>query len=150
MRKRLVALAIAFVSAAAPVSGLAGPLPPDTTIYIGVGVRDTGGMFSNSGTSTTIICSNGSGVEVNIRFAVFHTTGPLAGQHSIAVSHGRTVTVATRATAAFFDFASITPNTVLDQGTLIIEATTPACSAAAISPTAPLRRPSVCRSGSCA
>jgi hypothetical protein len=122
MGKRLAALAVAFLCTALPESVLAGPLPPNTTIYIGVGVRDTGGMFGNSGTSSTFVCSNGSGVEVSIRFAIFHATGPLAGQFDINLLHARTVTVATRATAAFFDFATITPNTVLEQGTIVIEA----------------------------
>jgi len=122
MRKRLAALAVAVVSAAAPVPALAGPLPPDTTIYIGVGVPDTGSMFSNTGISTTFICSNGSGATANLRIAILHATGPLAGSHSFTLLHGRTWTGATRATAAFFDFVSITPNnTVLEQGTVIIE-----------------------------
>ena len=121
MRKTIVALCAATFFATAPVSGLAGPLPPGTTIYIGVGVRDTGGMFTNSGISTTFICSNGSGVTANLRIAILHATGPLAGSHSFTLLHGRTWTGATRATAAFSDLVSITLNTVLEQGTAIIE-----------------------------
>ena len=46
MKKLRVALTAAILSGIGAPPGMAGPLPPDTTIYIGVGVRDSGGAQS--------------------------------------------------------------------------------------------------------
>ena len=68
MTKSLFALLATLAAGlAAPASAIT--FSSLTTIYIGSGVRDNGGV-SHAGTATTFHCSNVSGASAQIRFLV--------------------------------------------------------------------------------
>jgi len=126
MRKSILALAsasamLAFaLPAAAESPAPSVAFPSLTTIYIGSGVLDDGGP-DNTGTATSIQCSNVSGVSVQVRVLILGPSGGVEGQATDTVAHGATVTRATHLTNVYID---TTLNTgPVAQGALNIEST---------------------------
>ena len=110
------ALATALVQPATAVT-----FPTLTTIYVGAGVFDNGAA-DDAGAATSIHCANVSGVTVQIRALILDNTTAVAGNQTVTVSHGGSVTFSTHETAAFFDGANL-ETVLVSQGVVNIEAT---------------------------
>ena len=117
MRKYFVAAALAAASAQ-PASAIT--FPSLTTIYVGSGVKDTGGN-DDVGIATTLMCTNVSGQIATLRFVVLSVDGAVEGSDTIAVLHGRTQTVSTRGTVVFSEVSLGTD--AIAQGAVNIEST---------------------------
>jgi len=112
----VVALAAAI---AQPVSAVT--FPSLTTIYVGSGVRDSGGT-EFTGIATVFNCSNVSGVAAQVRFLVLGLDGQIEASQTIDLAHGATRTAATHLEATFdSDFNLATG--VVGQGVVNIEST---------------------------
>jgi len=116
MKTTLTAIALA-ATLAQPASAIT--FPSLTTIYVGAGVTDDGGV-DNAGIATTFICSNVSGVTTSIRFLVLSPSGAVVGSSTFGtVPHGGTVTLATHATSTFLE--SLMSTGQVAQGVVNIE-----------------------------
>jgi hypothetical protein len=106
--------------------------PSLTTIYVGTGVTDDGGLAS-SGVATVFHCSNVSGITASIRFLVLNNAGNSVGDLTLPVEHGVTQSVATHFTAAYAS-VSLDLDFNINQGVVNIESTQSAvfCSAETI------------------
>jgi hypothetical protein len=118
----LVAI-VAASAAVLPAVGAVNPSPAAafaglTTIYVGAGVRNSDAFHM----STLFMCGNVSGATASLRVQVLFEGGSLAGQTTINVAHGATVTVATLNAAAFAE-NNIIPASTIAQGMVNIEST---------------------------
>ena len=81
---------------------------------------DDGGP-DNTGTATSIQCSNVSGVSVQVRVLILGPSGGVEGQATDTVAHGATVTRATHLTSVWNDLSLVTGE--VRGGVVNIEAT---------------------------
>ena len=121
MKKSVFAVALAASALAFAPTASATTFPTLTTIYVGSGVRDSGGA-DNVGIATVFHCSNVSGVTTTIRFLVLNHVGGIAGSLSVSVAHGRTQTAPTHNTAAYSEDGSLATGLV-GEGVINIEST---------------------------
>jgi len=133
MRKSYVAFAFAAFTFAQPAAAVT--FPTLTTIYVGSGVVDTGDP-NNSGVATSILCSNVSGVSVQLRVLILRNNGAVANNSvTQTVAHGASATFSTHETAIFVDGGNSNLSTgSVEQGTVNVEATNSAvfCTAAVL------------------
>jgi len=94
----IAALGLAFVL---PAPAYAGVNDPEVIIYRFPVVADNGG--TNSGIATVFHCTNFSGVQESLRIVVRATDGTLVGNFSQPINHLQTLTLATHATAIYFE-----------------------------------------------
>ena len=94
----IAALRLAFVL---PAAAGAATTDPEVIIYRFPGVADNGG--TNSGIATVFHCTNFSGVQESLRIVVRATDGTLVGNFSQPINHLQTLTLATHATAIYFE-----------------------------------------------
>jgi hypothetical protein len=128
-----------YLGAAALIAAIAQPatavtFPSLTTIYVGSGVYDDGGI-DDSGEATSIHCSNVSGVSVQVRVLILSPIGTVSGALTTTLFHGRTVTFSTHATVIFLgDVDQDLATGAVTQGVVNVEATNSAvfCTAAVI------------------
>jgi hypothetical protein len=114
----IAALALAFVL---PAAVDAAQTDPEVIIYRFPGVLDNGGS-GNTGTATVFHCTNFSGVTENIRFVTRNFDTTIQGNAVFPFGHLRTITAATKGTAAYDE--DVTLNTgLVQQGTTAIAAT---------------------------
>ena len=127
MKKYLPAVALAAVLAQ-PASAIT--LSSLTTIYVGSGVYDNGGL-TEQGAATSIHCSNVSGGATQVRVLILSPSGAIEGSLTVTVAHGETATVSTHGTLAFVEGSNLLSTGPVQQGVLNIEATNSAvfCSA---------------------
>src|SRR5262245_24212990 len=92
---------------------------PELVIYRFSGVADNGG--TNSGIATVFHCTNFSGVPESLRIVVRATDGTLVGNVSQPINHLQTLTLATHATAIYFEIV-VSMGPIL-QGSAAIAAT---------------------------
>jgi len=118
MKKCTAALALAALAAAQPAAAVT--FPSLTTIYVGAGVRDNDGTDT---IATVFMCSNVSGVTADLRFLVLTGSGTVAGQQTITMPHGLTVTAATNAPVATFGVQVNLSTGAISQGAINIEST---------------------------
>src|SRR5215510_4929968 len=97
----------------------AGITDPEVIIYRFPGVADNGG--TNSGIATVFHCTNFSGVPESLRIVVRATDGTLVGNVSQPINHLQTLTLATHATAIYFEIV-VSMGPIL-QGSAAIAAT---------------------------
>ena len=91
MRKSFAALVFAALALAQPAASIT--FPELTTIYVGTGVRDSGGG-PDVGIATAFQCSNVSGATAEVRFLVLDRDGTVEGsvtRGSAARQHDRRV-----------------------------------------------------------
>jgi hypothetical protein len=88
MNKLFVAAALA-VTLAQPASAIT--FLKLTTIYVGAGVRDSGGA-AQTGIASSIHCSNVSGQDLTIRFLVLDQNAVIKASASNVVGHGASIT----------------------------------------------------------
>ena len=124
MRKAYAGLVSASLfSAALVASSSAGAItfPSLTTIYIGSGVRDTGGSAA-SGIATVFHCSNVSGLTASVRFLVLAENGAPRASFTTSMGHGTAVSVSTHNTNAHLELQSLVTGSV-SPGVINIEST---------------------------
>jgi hypothetical protein len=119
MKKYLSALVLSAVLAQ-PAAAVT--FPSLTTIYVGSGVYDNGGV-ANAGEATSIHCSNVSGVAVQVRVLVLGNTGSVEGSLTVNVGHGASATISTHATAIFAEGLNLLDTGSVSQGVVNVEAT---------------------------
>ena len=121
MNKYLAAVALSGTLAQPAV---AVTFPTLTTIYVGSGVRNTSDPI-NEGIATAFFCTNASGLTANLRFLVLNFNGNVAGSVTVStVLHGQTRTITTHGiTFLGNDSTDTSQGTIIDQGSIIIEAT---------------------------
>ena len=112
------------LAAAALVAWFAQPaaaitFPSLTTIYVGSGVRDDGGI-PEAGTATTFHCSNVSGAGTTVRFLILDHTGGLDTALTRAIAHGQTITVSTHSVKAYIESNDLETG-ILREGVINIE-----------------------------
>ena len=112
-----IALATAFTQPATAIT-----FPSLTTIYVGTGVADSGGIYE-VGHATVFQCSNVSGNTAQLRFLVLEFGGSLVGSQVVNVPHGSSTGVTTHFTNFFSENAEIAPGVVIFRGTVNIEST---------------------------
>jgi hypothetical protein len=102
--------------------------PSLTTIYVASGVFDDGGA-DNTGTATSVHCSNVSGQTATIRALVLSNSGVVEGAFTLGIPHGVTQTFSTHFTT-FVSEVNLQTG-IVAQGVLNVEATQSAifCSA---------------------
>jgi len=110
----IAAAAFAFVG-----SVQAATTDPEVIIYRFPGVADNGS--TNSGIATVFHCTNFSGVQENLRIVVRATDGTLTGNLSQPINHLQTLTLATHATAIYFE--TVVSTGPILQGSAAIAAT---------------------------
>ena len=120
MTKLFVAAALAAAALAQPAAAVT--FPSLTTIYVGSGVYDNGGI-ENGGVATSVHCSNVSGVSVQVRVLILSNTGAVEGFVTRTLAHGATETFSTQATAIFADGLSELATGFVAQGVVNVEAT---------------------------
>ena len=97
--------------------------PSLTTIYVGAGIYDSG-TGDHNGSATAFHCSNVSGVNVQVRFAVLAANGAFQGGFTRTLSHGQAAVAVTHLTNAFLDTGnSMGVSGILSSGTVNIETT---------------------------
>ena len=131
MQKYLLAFGLAT---AVSQPAVATTFPSLTTIYVGSGVRNTDDI-ADAGIATSFHCTNVSGQTADFRFLVLNINGSVAGSVvSTAVPHGRTRTVSTHGTIVFGNESATSAGTIIEQGSINIEATQSAvfCTAAVV------------------
>ena len=84
---------------------LAGAIPahaqtPNTLLYLYSGVYDSGDA-ANTGSATSIHCSNFSGVDVNVQVVVYDTIAALKGNGALAIPNNESRTASTHLTNAY-------------------------------------------------
>ena len=99
-----------------------GAFPALTNIYVASGVRDNGGAI-NTGTATSIHCTNWTGANQQIRHIIKNYNGAVTSNNTFTVSAGRTHTASTHGTVAYNEDAFLSTGTVIEQGSLVIAAT---------------------------
>jgi len=114
-----------FVAAAALAATLAQPAAAVTfstltTIYVGAGVKDSGGG-ALVGVASSFSCANVSGANAVIRFLVLNSTGGVAAAQTQTLPHGFTATASTHDTAVFSD--SVMNSGTVSPGVVNIEST---------------------------
>ena len=119
MKKLFVAAALA-ATLAQPAS--ATTFPTLTTIYIGTGVYDDGGIVQD-GSATVFQCTNVSGVSANVRFLVLSSAGVALGSATLTIPHGGTRTAGTHNTSFFAEDVLLHAGTVNLNGAINIEST---------------------------
>lgn len=129
MKKFLTTLALAALANVVALPAASITFPSLTTIYVGSGVVD--GIGAN--VATIFSCSNVSGITATLRVQVLFGGGSVAGAASGPVTHGSTLLVSTRLTAAFIDNLLISGAEGV-QGVVNIESTQSAvfCTAAVV------------------
>ena len=115
-----------MVAVAAITFGLMAPATaaqsdPEVIIYRFPGVRDNGGG-ANTGVATVFHCTNFSGVDETVRFVARFSTGGLASNMTVTISHLQTESVATKPTLAHNNETDLATGAV-GQGTIAIAAT---------------------------
>lgn len=105
----------------APTVG-ARAFPNLTPIYAGSGVRDSGQPI-NTGTATSFLCTNWTAANQILQFVIKQYGGTQLTAKAYTVSPGRTWTVSTHATLAFYEDALLTPDLMVEQGSFRILAT---------------------------
>jgi hypothetical protein len=120
MRKPFAAFALAAFAFAQPAGAIT--FPGLTTIYIGMGVEDSGGA-ANTGAATLFQCSNVSGTSAQVRFLVLSVEGTFLGQNTVTIPHGGGRNVSTHFTGHFPEDGVIAPDVTFSRGTVNIEST---------------------------
>jgi hypothetical protein len=113
LRRMIAVAAVGFIMPAQ-----AGIADPEVIIYRVSGVVDDAG---GNARATSIHCTNFSGVDENIRFVVRGPNAALLANGVFTVPHLNTVTVSTKDTPQYLDFALNTGP--VQQGTAAIAAT---------------------------
>jgi hypothetical protein len=92
--------------------------------------RHRGGAFScasaagnQTGVATTILCSNVSGVAVQVRVLIISPGGTITFTRTAGLSHAQTATFSTRATVLFVDEDFLLNTSSISQGVVNVEAT---------------------------
>jgi hypothetical protein len=106
MKTTLAAIALA-AALAHPANAVT--FPSLTTIYVGTGVKDSGGGNTATGVATTFVCSNVSGNVASLRFVVLDNVSSVVGSMQVTLAHGRTGAISTH-NESFYD--AVTLNTV--------------------------------------
>jgi hypothetical protein len=116
-----------YLAAFALTAALAQPasaitFPSLTTIYVGMGVKDSGNT-PTVGFATVFQCANVSGQTATVRFLVLDFDSTVRGSSTRNVPHGANVGVSTHITAFHFENAALAAGTVIIRGTVNIEST---------------------------
>ena len=119
MNKLAIAAAALFAAALAQPA-LAITFSKLTTIYIGAGVTDN--ALGGSGATTSISCSNVSGVTAQVRWLLLTKTGTVLSNETRELVHGATLTAGTHANATQIRDVDLGGFIVL-QGVVNIEST---------------------------
>jgi hypothetical protein len=130
MKTTLTAIAFA-ATLAQPASAIT--FSKLTTIYVASGVTDSGNL-PQTGVATTILCSNVSGANVQMRVLILSHVTDIKFSRTAAVAHGKVATFSTNDTLLFGDEDLLLNTGAIRQGTLNIEATNSAvfCTAAIV------------------
>jgi len=112
-------IAAAAFACAEPVQ--AGVNDPEVIIYRFPGVRDSGGI-GNTGVATIFHCTNFSGVDETVRFVTRFSTGGLASNLTVTISHLETASAATKLVLAYNNETDLLTGAV-GQGTTAIAGT---------------------------
>lgn len=115
--KTYAAFALA-VALAQPASAIT--FPSLTTIYVGSGVLDDGGV-SDAGTASSFFCSNVSGLTAQVRVLILNENGAAVGNSAATtLPHGITLVFSTHGTPLF---ESVIGTGLLNAGVVNIEST---------------------------
>ena len=112
-------IAAAAFACAEPVQ--AGVNDPEVIIYRFPGVRDSGGI-GNTGVATIFHCTNFSGVDETVRFVTRFSTGGLASNLTVTISHLQTESAATKLVIPYNNETDLLTGAV-GQGTTAIAGT---------------------------
>jgi hypothetical protein len=115
----MVAVAAIAFGPTAPAS--AATTDPEVIIYRFPGVRDNGGA-ANTGVATVFHCTNFSGVDETVRLVTRFSTGGLASNLTVNISHLQTESAATKPILAYNNETDLLTGAV-GQGTTAIAAT---------------------------
>src|SRR5262245_54498058 len=99
--QRTIAIAAMLFALVLPAPADAGINDPEVVIYRFPGVADNGG--TNSGIETVFHCTNFSGVPETLHIVVRATDGTIVGNFAQLINHHQTLTLATHATAIYFE-----------------------------------------------
>ena len=118
--KTYLAATVLAVALAQPAGAVT--FPSLTTIYVGSGVFDDGGA-DDTGSATSIHCSNVSGASVQVRVLILGETGAVEGALTESLAHGATQTFSTHQTNIFADVDNDLATGSVGQGVVNVETT---------------------------
>ena len=104
--------------------GFPPAFPGLTLIYAASGVRDSGSAI-NTGVATSSHCTNWAASTQQVRYVVRNFDSTIVVNTTVNILAKRTHTASTHGTVAFNEDAFLSTGTLIEQGSVVISATSP-------------------------